>query len=161
MVYGVLAAPVYGMVLRVLRDPAQSAEVTQEVLLEVWLTAYRYDKAKGRPAAWALTIAHRRAIDRVRSETAWNRYEQEAAVDRSNHEHGSLDEVGDCVADLIEQQQMRDCLDSLSKLQRESVTLAYFGGYSYPQVAALLGVPLGTVKARIRDGLIRLRECLT
>ena len=156
LLYGELAGPVYGVVRQVLRDPAQSEEIAQEVLLEIWRTATRFDPAKGSPAAWALTIAHRRAVDRVRSETASSRREEKAAVDR-----GSLDDdVAEVVAATLDGQRVRRCLDGLTELQRESIKLAYYGGYSYPQVARLLGVALGTVKTRIRDGLIRMRDCL-
>ena len=118
LVYGQLAGPAYGVARQVLRDPAQSEEVALEALLEIWRTASRFDPAKGSPAAWVRTIAHRRAVDRVRTEVA--------AAER----------------------------------EQKSIQLAYYGGYSYPQVAQLLGVALGTVKARIRDGLIRMRDCL-
>jgi RNA polymerase sigma-70 factor, ECF subfamily len=155
LLYGELAGPVYGVVRQVLRDPAQSEEIAQEVLLEIWRTASRFDPAKGSPAAWALTIAHRRAVDRVRSETASSRREEKAAVDNS-----SLDDVAEVVAATLDRQRVRRCLDGLTELQRESIKLAYYGGYSYPQVARLLGVALGTVKTRIRDGLIRMRDCL-
>jgi RNA polymerase sigma-70 factor, ECF subfamily len=156
LLYGELAGPVYGVVRQVLRDPAQSEEIAQEVLLEIWRTASRFDPARGSPAAWALTIAHRRAVDRVRSATASSRREEKAAVD-----HSSLDvDVAEVVAATLDRQRVRRCLDGLTELQRESIKLAYYGGYSYPQVARLLGVAVGTVKTRIRDGLIRMRDCL-
>ena len=156
LVYGELAGPVYGVVRQVLRDPAQSEEIAQEVLLEIWRTASRFDPAKGSPAAWALTIAHRRAVDRVRSENACSRREEKAAADLA----GEYDDVAEVVAATLDRQRVRRCLDGLTELQRESIKLAYYGGYSYPQVAQLLGVALGTVKTRIRDGLIRMRDCL-
>jgi len=156
LVYGELAGPVYGMVRHVLRDPAQSEEVAQEVLLEIWRIASRFDPAKGSPAAWALTIAHRRAVDRVRSEDACSRRERTAALDAADES----DSVADIVEASLDRQRVNRCLGSLTELQRESIELAYYGGYSYPQVAQLLGVALGTVKTRIRDGLIRMRDCM-
>ena len=154
-VYDQFATTVYGIVRRVVRDPAQSEEVTQEVLLEVWRTASRYDPDRGSAAAWALTIAHRRAVDRVRAENACARREQNA-MDPAEGQ----DDVAEVVVATLEHQRVRRCLDGLTGLQRESISLAYYGGYSYPQVAKLLGVALGTVKTRIRDGLIRMRDCM-
>ncbi|HEY1623199.1 MAG TPA: ECF RNA polymerase sigma factor SigK [Streptosporangiaceae bacterium] len=155
MVYDQLAKPAYGVIRRVLRDPAQSEEVAQEVLLEVWRTASRFDPAQGRAATWVLTIAHRRAIDRVRSVTAAAEREQKTADVPVPH-----DEVVDAVEARLDRERVQRCLGGLTDIQRESLTLAYYGGYTYRQVAALLGVTLAAIKTRIRDGLIRMRDCL-
>jgi RNA polymerase sigma-70 factor (ECF subfamily) len=154
-VYDQFATLVYGLVRRVVRDPAQSEEVTQEVLLEVWRTASRFDPGEGSARSWLMTLAHRRAIDRVRSAQASARREARAAVATRDY-----DVVADEVETRLDAQRVRRCLETLTELQRESVTLAYYGGYTYREVAALLGVAVGTVKTRMRDGLIRLRDCL-
>jgi RNA polymerase sigma-70 factor (ECF subfamily) len=157
LLYTRVCTAVYGLVRRVLRDPAQSEEVAQEVLVEVWRSAARFDAAQGSGMAWIMTMAHRRAVDRVRSEqSATDR------VRRSARREFDLcyDEVAETVEIRLEREAVRRCLDSLTELQRESVDLAYYGGHSYREVAELLDVPLGTVKTRMRDGLIRLRDCL-
>jgi RNA polymerase sigma-70 factor (ECF subfamily) len=154
-VYDAAAAPVFGTVRRVVRDPSLSEEVTQEVFVEVWRAASRFDACKGSPMAWLATIAHRRAVDRVRSE------QRSAARDR-RAASGVIgyDDVAETVQDNLDRERVRRCLRTLTQLQREAVTLAYYGGYTYREVAGLLGVPAGTVNTRMRDGLIRLRDCL-
>jgi RNA polymerase sigma-70 factor, ECF subfamily len=154
-VYDQLAAPVYGVARKVLRDPAQSEEVAQEVMLEVWRSASRFDATRGSAGAWVMTIAHRRAVDRVRAENASVAREQKLAVDP-----GGGDDVFELVDTALDRQRVRRCMGSLTTLQAESVKLAYYQGYTYPEVAGLLGVALGTVKTRIRDGLIRMRDCM-
>ena len=154
-VYDRFATVVYGLVRRVVRDPAQSEEVTQEVLLEVWRTASRFDPGQGSARSWLMMLAHRRAIDRVRSAQAAAAREARAAVAATDY-----DVVAEEVETRLDAQRVRRCLEALTELQRESVTLAYYGGYTYREVAALLGVAVGTVKTRMRDGLIRLRDCL-
>jgi RNA polymerase sigma-70 factor, ECF subfamily len=156
-VYDRLAGPVYGLIRRVLRDPAQSEEVAQEVLLEVWRTASRFDPNRGSATTWVMTIAHRRAIDRVRSATAEAQRDQKSAAAAMVP---ATDEVAEAVESNLDRERVRRCLGSLTDLQRESITLAYYGGYTYRQVSGLLTTPVGTIKTRIRDGLIRMRDCL-
>jgi RNA polymerase sigma-70 factor (ECF subfamily) len=154
-VYDHVSGPVFGLVRSVVRDVAQSEEVVQEVLLDVWRTAARFDASRGSATAWVMTMAHRRAVDRVRSARAAAEREERVAMPAT-----APDDVAEEAFARLEREQVRRCLDSLTTLQREAVTLAYYGGYTYQQVSGLLGVALGTVKTRMRDGLIRLRDCL-
>jgi RNA polymerase sigma-70 factor, ECF subfamily len=156
-VYDAVCGPVLGLVRAVLRDPAQSEEVTQEVLIEVWRTAARFQPSRGSAMTWILTLAHRRAVDRVRSAQASTDRERRAAL---LEQTPAYDEVTEQVEARLEREQVRRCLRGLTELQRQSVTLAYYRGLAYREVAELLSVPLGTVKTRLRDGLIRLRDCL-
>jgi RNA polymerase sigma-70 factor, ECF subfamily len=155
--YDELSARVFGLIKRVLRDPAQAEEVAQEVMVEVWRAAGRFDRTKGSATAWIFTIAHRRAVDRVRAEQAGAERVRKVAASSSET---PFDDVVETATARIEQQQVRRCLGGLTELQREAITLAYYGGRSYREVAEMLGTALPTIKTRMRDGLIRMRDCL-
>jgi len=157
VLYDRLAVQVFGLIRRVLRDAAQSEEVMQEVFLEVWRSAPSFDSAKGTASTWILTIAHRRAVDRVRSAQATS--DREDRVGRQDLVR-PYDIVSEAVERRLEQQEVRRALLELTDAQRQALQLAYYGGYTQSQVAKLLGIPLGTAKGRIRDALIRLRDVL-
>lgn len=154
-VFDQVSPAAYGLAQRVLRDPAQAEEVAQEALVEVWRSATRYDAGRGSGLSWVMTIVHRRAVDRVRSEQASSQREV-----RAYHTETSYDEVSEAVVNHLQAERVRHCLGALTELQRDAVECAYYRGYTYREVAELLMVPLGTIKTRLRDGLIRLRDCL-
>ena len=153
--FDALGASVYGVARRVVRDPSRAEDVTQEVFLEVWRKAPSFDEGRGSAKTWVMTIAHRRAVDAVRRNESQKRYDGQAVLDEVSH-----DEPADQLLQEEEHTAVRGCLDTLTELQLESVRLAYFNGYTYAEVATLLGKPLPTIKTRMRDGLIRLRDCL-
>ncbi|MET0674130.1 MAG: ECF RNA polymerase sigma factor SigK [Microbacterium pygmaeum] len=152
--YDMLSPRVFGLILRVLVDRSQSEEVLQEVFLEIWQSAGRFAPNKGQGRSWVFTIAHRRAVDRVRSSQASTDRDVRAGF----RDMGvAYDGVAEEVELRIEGRKVSEALASLPEPQREALTLAYFGGYSQSEIAALVGAPLGTVKTRMRDGLSRLR----
>jgi RNA polymerase sigma-70 factor (ECF subfamily) len=153
--YDAISAAVYGLARRVVRDPTRSEDVTQEVFLDVWRKAARFDADKGTAKTWILTIAHRRAVDAVRRSESRKRQDSQVAS-----EEVSDDLPGEGIIRAEEHGAVRDCLGTLTDLQLDAVRLAYFNGYTYSEVAALLDKPLPTIKTRMRDGLIRLRDCL-
>ncbi|MEV7617128.1 ECF RNA polymerase sigma factor SigK [Streptomyces sp. NPDC089799] len=157
VLYDGIAPMVFGIVVKVVRDRAQSEEVAQEVMIDLWRRAARYRPDAGSVPAWAATIAHRRAVDRVRSAQAASDREQAQAA----REHTTaFDEVVEQVETRLESEQVRRCLRGLTELQRQAVTLAYYRGLTYREVAETLRTPLPTIKTRMRDGLIRLRDCM-
>ena len=155
--YDATAPRVYGLVVRVLRDPAQSEEVVQECFLDIWRNAARYDPARGSASSWILTIAHRRAVDRVRASEADTRRDREYGAGTQPVSH---DETAETAEARIEARRVRAALETLTPTQREAIELAYLGGYTHSEVAVMLDLPLGTAKTRIRDGLIRLRDTM-
>lgn len=153
--YDLLSARVFGLILRVLVDRAQSEEVLQDVFLEAWQSAGSFDPDRGSARTWLLTIAHRRAVDRVRASQSARRRDLAAGVrDLAEARPGVEEEV----ELMIDGTRAVRGLDELPEPQRRAIVLAYFGGYSQSEISALLGAPLGTIKTRIRDGLTRLRK---
>ncbi|MGO2111897.1 MAG: ECF RNA polymerase sigma factor SigK [Pseudoclavibacter sp.] len=153
--YDLVAPRVLGLVRRVLVDAAQSEEVAQEVMLEVWQTASSYSPERGRAITWIMTVAHRRAIDRVRaSQSSRNRDLRVGIRDFADER----DDVAESAETRVEHERAKRALSALSASQREVVTLAYYGGLTQSEIAERLNVPLGTVKTRIRDGMNRLRK---
>lgn len=155
--YDAVVSRLHGLVLRVVRDPAQAEEVTQEAMVEIWRQSARFDPALGSPLSWLMTIAHRRAVDRVRSAEATSRRDTSYHQQNQVTEHDSTAEEA---TRNLEARRVRQALGSLTDTQRGALELAYFGGYTHNEVSTMLGIPLGTAKTRIRDGLIRLRDTL-
>ncbi|HEY8294407.1 MAG TPA: ECF RNA polymerase sigma factor SigK [Micrococcaceae bacterium] len=155
--YRLTSRRVYGLARRVLVDAELAEDTTQEVYLQLWQAAAKYEPSAGSPLAWILTITHRRAVDRVRS--AQSSTDREARYGAASQviEH---DEVVDTVSSRMEADTVVNCLETLTPTQQESVRLAYYGGLSYREVAERLGAAVPTVKSRIRDGLLRLKTCL-
>lgn len=153
--YDQIAPRVFGLVRRVLKDQAQSEEVTQEVFLEIWQSATRFDPNKGGASTWILTMAHRRAVDRVRASQASRDRDVRIGIRDYNPDY---DTVAETIEVRIEHERVEKAMSRLTELQRQAVSLAYYGGYSHSEVATMLSVPIGTVKTRLRDGMIRLRD---
>ena len=155
--YDELAPRVLGLVRRLLVDSAQSEEVTQEIFLEIWQNAPRYEPSKGGATTWIFTMAHRRAVDRIRSSQAGRNRDVRIGIRDFENDY---DNVADTVETTVENERVKKAMFQLTELQRQAITLAYYGGYSHSEVAEKLQVPLGTVKTRLRDGMIRLRDAL-
>jgi RNA polymerase sigma-70 factor (ECF subfamily) len=148
---------VYGIALRVLTDPAQAEEVAQEVYVDAWRMATRFDPAQGSVLAWLNTIAHRKAVDRVRSVERSRQREQ-------RHAEASTDPPAPDVSEMViaqdEGRRVREALQTLTPMQRAVLELAYYEGRTHREIAEFLEIPLGTAKTRIRDAMQRLRRSL-
>lgn len=153
--YDAVSSRVLGLVIRLLRDRSQSEEVAQEVLLEIWQNAARFESTRGSAMSWILTIAHRRAVDRIRS--AQKSHERDLKIGIREMER-EFDSVTESVEIRIENERVKRAMSRLTPLQREAVVLAYYGGYTHSEMAQILRIPIGTVKTRLRDGMIRLRD---
>ena len=153
--YDEMAPRVLGLVKRLLRDHSQSEEVTQEIFLEIWQTASRFDPNKGGASTWILTMTHRRAVDRVRASQSSRDRDVRVGIRDLDADY---DHVAESVETTVEHERVVKAMARLTDLQREAITLSYYGGLSNSEVAEKLSVPIGTIKTRIRDGMIRLRD---
>jgi RNA polymerase sigma-70 factor (ECF subfamily) len=156
--YRVGSPRVHAIVRRIVVDEQLSVEVSQEVFLSLWLeTAARYDPAKGSGISWLLTLAHRKAVDKVR-------LEQTHRARTFAYGTRNIDVDFDCVSETVlarwEAVQVREGLATLSEAQRVAICLAYYGAMTYREVAEHLGIPVPTAKTRIRDGIRKLGLCL-
>ena len=157
VVYDALSARVFGLVLRVLVDRSQAEEVTQEVFVDMWRKAPTFDPARGSSVGWALALAHSKAVDRVRSSQSQRDRDERIGIRDSAV---PFDVVSETVDVLVEGSRVREALATLTEAHREAIVLAYFGGLTQTEIAERLDAPLGTVKTRLRDGMIRLRAAL-
>lgn len=156
-VYDATSATVYGVTLRVVRSPEIAAEVLQEVYLMAWQQSARFDPARGSVLGWLCTLAHRRAVDRIRQVAR----ERDREQTFENRRAGTpADVTWQEIEKALDTQEVQAAMDTLTPLQREAVLLAYYQGCTYQEVARRLEIPVGTAKARIRDGLHRLRTAL-
>jgi RNA polymerase sigma-70 factor (ECF subfamily) len=155
--YDRTSSRIYGLAFRVVRDRQYAEEIVQEAYLQYWQKAGEYQPGRGSVITWMMTIAHRRAVDRVRSEELQQqRMSQYGAVSVETPRNIPLE----VVVQTDEARTLRTCLGTLTELQRSCIEMSYFGGLTYPEVARHTDTPLPTIKSRIRDGLRRLRTCL-
>jgi len=150
--YEALQARVHRRVVAVVRDRTLAEDVTQDVMLELWRLADRFDPDRGNAMGWAMTIATRRGIDCVRKEVARRTHEQRSAWSRDVAANGT--------ADLSDSIDLRDAMDGLPTHQRQPIELAFVGGHTHVEIAELMAAPLGTVKSSIRRGLLQMQEAM-
>ncbi|MGB3373888.1 MAG: ECF RNA polymerase sigma factor SigK [Microbacterium sp.] len=152
--YDLLSPRVFALILRVVVNRSQSEEVLQEVFLEIWQSAARFAPNRGQGRSWVLTIAHGRAVDRVRASQSSTDRDVRVGVRDFVPARNVVEEA---VEERLEGSRVVMALSGLPEAQQEALILAYYGGYSQSEISALIGAPLGTVKTRMRDGLTRLR----
>jgi len=153
--YDVFAPRVFGLIRRTLVDDGQSQEVAQDVFLEVWRSASRFNAARGSATSWIMMMAHARAVDRVRaSQASRDRDLRIGARDREVH----FDPVSEAGELSIESARVTVALARLTAIQRDAISMTYFDGLTGPELAARLDIPVSTLKSRLREALIRLRD---
>ena len=155
-VYDRYRSVLFGLIMRILNNREEAEDVLQEVFIQVWRRAGDFDETRGRPFTWLVTLARSRAIDRLRSLAARERVAVAGSLEET-------EEVSDAARDAFRAEQrglVNSALDQLPEEQKHPLVLAYFEGLTQSEIATRLGAPLGTIKTRMRSGLIRLRELL-
>ncbi|MGA8845010.1 MAG: sigma-70 family RNA polymerase sigma factor [Nocardioides sp.] len=158
--YDATSSRVYGLALRIVRSPAQAEEVVQESYVEIWRTSSRFDPSRGSAISWIMMITHAAAVDRVRSAQARTRREEAYQRQVQPLTRSASDATTELVFALFDATRVHAALAQLPAAQREVLLLVHFEGHTHAEIALQLGLPLGTVKSRIRDGHIRLRGLL-
>jgi len=150
--YGRLA---YALAYRILGESEAAEDVVHDAYISAWRGAQTYRRERGNPRGWLLSIVHHRAVDVLRRKTTFRPAPLEVAEQRAADEDTAL-----MAERNVEQQTVREALQTLPEAQRRTIELAYFGGYTHVELAELMGVPLGTVKGRMRIGLQKMRRAL-
>ena len=158
--YDATSSHVYGLALRIVGDRPTAEEVTLDVFLQVWRQAERYDPARGATLGWLLTIARSRAIDRLRASGSRRQVERCQELNQNPGGPTQASAPEDLVGAADRQRLVQHALMRLSPEERQTIELAYFTGLSHSEISSTLGTPLGSVKTRIRTGMIRLRQVL-
>lgn len=157
--YDRYSRPLYATALKILRDPTEAEDVVHDVFISIWEKAGDFDRARGTPVAWIMTLVRNRAIDRIRTRRRRGEIiEQASDSDLPQAQAGDQVDAADQAAWQDQAAQVREALTTLPADQREALQLAFFGGLTQVEIADRLQAPLGTIKARIRRGLLRLRE---
>src|SRR5258708_7785862 len=157
--YDATSTPLFSVALRIVHDPGEAEEILQDVFVQIWEKAPSFDGRLGSAFSWALSITRHRAIDRLRSKQRQVRL-IEQLVEAGDAETPVAALPDAATLDAEQAAQLRSALTTLPKDQRQAIELAFFAGLSHPEIAEALEEPLGTIKARIRRGLLKMRDCL-
>ena len=158
--YDQTATPLFSVALRILGDAGEAEEVIQDVFVQIWEKAPAFDERLGKAFHWALSITRHRAIDRLRKRQRQARLVQELLENNAPEKDLKSIAPDSDVLSAENSAQLRAALAELPLDQRQAIELAFFAGLTHPEIAETLREPLGTIKARIRRGLLKLRECL-
>jgi len=150
----------FATIFRILNQQEAAEDVLQEVFLQIWEKAPLYDPVRGKPLTWIVTLARNKAIDRLRSTQRSHRLQSEVEREAQAFDPAEERNSADALEAVEQGKLVREAVQKLSKDQREAISLAFFSGLTQTEIAERVGEPLGTVKARIRRGMMRLREVL-